>query len=194
MTNFSIDNLSHPNLHSFHRPWRIVEFLYNVICRWYIMEICYFCRKTKYKSSSNNLNVCFLSQKCFLTSCFETQYTKLWKMSLWPYLLWPFYTVWKTKDGNWKNSRFRWANIALLSTYITHSATPVNMYCTLTFPTQAVNQESLRITLCFRQIFLHKKVLQGITLLHFGAFLLYFFGLFCLFPMAAQKKQILWAG
>ena len=106
MTNFSIDNLSHPNLHSFHRPWRIVEFLYNVICRWYIMEICYFCRKTKYKSSSNNLNVCFLSQKCFLTSCFETQYTKLWKMSLCHYLPWPFYTVWKTKDGNWKNSRF----------------------------------------------------------------------------------------
>ena len=52
------------------------------------------------------------------------------------------------------------------------------MYCTLTFPTQAVNQESLRITLCFRQIFLHKKVLQGITLLHFGAFLLYFFWAF----------------
>ena len=48
------------------------------------------------------------------------------------------------------------------------------MYCTLTFPTQAVNQESLEISFRFRQIFLHKKVLQGITLLLFGAFLLYF--------------------
>ena len=45
------------------------------------------------------------------------------------------------------------------------------MYCYLTLPTQAVHQESLEITLRFRQIFLHQKVPQAITLLLFGAFL-----------------------
>ena len=63
-----------------------------------------------------------------------------------------------------------------------------NKYCTLTLPTQAVNQESLQITLRFRQIFLHKKVPQAITLLLFGIFFALLFGAFLPFSNGSPKE------